>query len=288
MIRGRMLSRLEGMLESAIKGDFNESDYDETRLSRLESKWKQFLGASQISQRNLEKEKENIKSFLSDVSHQTKTPIANMKLYVSLLQENLERQKQEDGLQEQNLAMLREIERQTEKLEFLIHSLTKMSRLESDIVAVRPETQEISILVDEAVKNVQPKAKKKKIQIAVYNEPGITACFDLKWTREALENILDNAIKYSDCESKIIISVREYEMYTALSVTDRGRGISEQDIPRIFERFYRAPEVQQEDGVGIGLYLSREILRKQNGYIKVKSEEGQGTEFSLYLWKKMS
>ena len=295
MFRGRMLKRLEQMLESAIRGDFQETDYDETRLSRLESKWKQFLGASQLSRKNLEQEKENIKSLLSDISHQTKTPIANMKLYVTLLQEGLEKQNQEGGWQgtdsdrqQQNVSLLREIEKQTEKLDFLIQSLTKMSRLESNIVEVRPRTQEVSPLVKEAVKNIQPKAEKKKIQITLSLQPGVTACFDQKWTREALENVLDNAIKYSGCESEIAVSVRGYEMYTAISVRDRGIGISEQDIPKIFERFYRATEVQQEDGVGIGLFLTREILRKQNGYIKVRSKKGRGSEFSLYLWRRLS
>ena len=79
------------------------------------------------------------------------------------------------------------------------------------------------------------------------------------------------------------MSVTEYEMYAAVSVKDRGRGIREEDVPKIFGRFYRAEDVQQEEGVGIGLYLAREILKKENGYIKVKSAEGEGAEFILYL-----
>ena len=310
MFRDRMLDRLEEMLDAAIKGDFEEHDYDESRLSRLETKWKQFLGASQSSRQNLEQEKERIHRLLSDISHQTKMPIANMKLYVDLLQENLENltiegnqqesqnadDRESENLeqnitretqQEQIMSLLQEISRQTDKLEFLITSLTKMSRLENNIVTVQPQRQRILPLIDGAIRNLSKKAEEKDIVIHrnLPDDSMITACFDQKWTREALENILDNGIKYSPCHSEIILDAKEYEMYTAVSVCDHGIGIAENEIPKIFERFYRSSAVQQEEGVGIGLYLAREILRKENGYIKVRSNPGEGTTFYLYLWK---
>lgn len=284
MFRDRMLDRLEEMLDAAIRGDFEEHDYDESRLSRLEVKWKQFLGASQCSRQNLEQEKEKLHRLLSDISHQTKTPIANMKLYASLLQENLENPEQNIA---QTQSLLQEISRQTDKLEFLITSLTKMSRLENNIVTVQPQRQKLLPLIDEAVRNLSQKAEEKGIVIHrnLSDDSTITACYDRKWTREALENILDNGIKYSPYHSEIILDAKEYEIYTAISVCDHGIGIAEDEIPKIFGRFYRSTEVQQEDGVGIGLYLAREILRKENGYIKVNSKPGAGTEFYLYLWK---
>lgn len=283
----KTVDRLEKMLDSAISGEFQESDFDETQLSRLETKWKRFLGQSQMSLQNLEKEKENVKELVSDISHQTKTPLTNIKLYVSLLGENLVNQRNgaEDQM-EQNLQLFQEIQKQTDKLEFLIQSLTKMSRLESNIVSVKPEMQKVSLLLRDAVGVVQPKAEKKDITFEISCSSQYCACFDFKWTREALENVLDNAVKYSDRKSKITVSVTEYEMYTAISVKDQGIGIAGEDIPRIFERFYRADQIQQEEGVGIGLYLTREILRKENGYVRVKSEKGKGTEFILYLWKR--
>lgn len=111
----------------------------------------------------------------------------------------------------------------------------------------------------------------------------IRAYYDLKWTKEALYNVLDNAVKYSQPGGKVTLSVMEYELYAAVSVKDEGIGISEADTPKIFGRFYRAESVQQADGVGIGLYLTREILKRQNGYIKVKSAPGKGSEFILYI-----
>lgn len=282
MFTNRTLNRLNDMLDAAIDGEFHESDYDESKLSQVESKWKHFLGASALSKENLEKEKENVKSLVSDISHQTKTPMANMKLYAALLKESLqsgERTKSRD----QELRMAEEIEHQAEKLEFLIQSLTKMSRLESNIVEVKPKLQKVSGLIDAVVKDIMPKAEGKQMELLVECEEELEACYDMKWTKEALSNVLDNAVKYSRERGTVKISVMKYELYTAISVKDEGIGISEEETPKIFGRFYRASDVQQEDGVGIGLYLAREILRKENGYIMVKSKKGEGSEFILHL-----
>ena len=284
MFENRTIRRLEMMLDAALSGDFQENDYDETKLSRLESKWKRFLAASMLSRENLNREKENVKSLVSDISHQTKTPMTNIRLYASLLGELIEA---ETGMQRQEEAavMIGELVRQTEKLEFLIQALTKMSRLESNIVEVRPEQQPITPLLQDVVAEAAMKADGKNISIRNVYAGEAFACFDYKWTKEALGNVLDNAVKYSPPGSTVTLSVLEYEMYLAVSVCDEGRGIREEEIPKIFGRFYRAEEVSQEEGVGIGLYLTREILRKENGYVKVKSQPEKGSEFLLYLYR---
>lgn len=282
MFENRTIRRLEMMLDAALSGDFQENDYDETKLSRLESKWKRFLAASMLSRENLNREKENVKSLVSDISHQTKTPMTNIRLYASLLGELIAA---ETGMQRQEEAavMIGELARQTEKLEFLIQALTKMSRLESNIVEVRPEQQPITPMLQDVVAEAAMKADGKNITIRNVYAGEAFACFDYKWTKEALGNVLDNAVKYSPPGSTVTLSVLEYEMYLAVSVRDEGRGIREEEIPKIFGRFYRAEEVSQEEGVGIGLYLTREILKKENGYVKVKSQSGKGSEFLLYL-----
>lgn len=282
MFENRTIRRLEMMLDAALSGDFQENDYDETKLSRLESKWKRFLAASMLSRENLNREKENVKSLVSDISHQTKTPMTNIRLYASLLGELIAA---ETGMQRQEEAavIIGELARQTEKLEFLIQALTKMSRLESNIVEVRPEQQPITPMLQDVVAEAAMKADGKNITIRNVYAGEAFACFDYKWTKEALGNVLDNAVKYSPPGSTVTLSVLEYEMYLAVSVRDEGRGIREEEIPKIFGRFYRAEEVSQEEGVGIGLYLTREILKKENGYVKVKSQSGKGSEFLLYL-----
>lgn len=282
MFGRKTLDRLDRMLDEAVAGSFRESDYDETQLSRIETKWKRYLGLSVLTRENMEKEKESVKSLVSDISHQTKTPMANIQLYEELLRENLE-SGADSGEKEQNLKLLNEIIRQGEKLDFLIQSLTKLSRLESNIVEVKPCRQKISELILAAMQDAGPKARQKGIELINTYEGEGTADYDMKWTKEALGNVLDNAVKYSGPGGSVRISVTEYELYTAVSVKDDGIGIREEDTAKIFGRFYRAKEVQQEDGVGIGLYLTREILRKENGYIKVKSQPQKGAEFVLYL-----
>ena len=282
MFGRKTLDRLDRMLDEAVAGNFRESDYDETQLSRIETKWKRYLGLSVLTRENMEKEKDSVKSLVSDISHQTKTPMAHIQLYGELLRENLE-SGADSGEKEQNLKLLNEIIRQGEKLDFLIQSLTKLSRLESNIVEVKPCRQKISELILAAMQDAGPKARQKGIELINTYEGEGTADYDMKWTKEALGNVLDNAVKYSGPGGSVRISVTEYELYTAVSVKDDGIGIREEDTAKIFGRFYRAKEVQQEDGVGIGLYLTREILRKENGYIKVKSQPQKGAEFVLYL-----
>lgn len=284
MFENRTIDRLDKMLDAALTGDFRESDYDETKLSRLETKWKRFLAASSLSKDALTREKENVKSLVSDISHQTKTPMTNIRLYASLLEELIH--KEENMFrQEEALVMTKELIRQTEKLEFLIQSLTKMSRLESNIVTVRPERQKIAPLLSEVLEEAAMKAEKKGVHLRNEYMGNAEASFDFKWTKEALGNVVDNAVKYSPNGGVVALSVTEYEMYLAIGVKDTGIGIREEEIPKIFGRFYRAVEVSQEEGVGIGLYLTREILKKENGYVKVKFRPGNGSEFLLYLHK---
>ena len=284
MFGQRTLDRLDRMLDEAIAGTFKESDYDESKLSKVESKWKHFLSASALSRENVEKEKDRVKELVSDISHQTKTPMANIRLYTELLKERLEAaQPYAEKDRQENLRLLAEIDRQAEKLGFLIQSLTKMSRLESNIVEVRPKQLYVSELIDAVVQDILPKAGKKNLEVVnTYTGSGM-AYYDMKWTKEALGNIVDNAVKYSPCGSRVLLSVTEYKLYTAVSVKDFGAGIREEDTAKIFRRFYRTEDVHDEDGVGIGLYLAREIVRRENGYIKVKSKPGQGGEFMMYL-----
>ena len=274
--RRKNWERLNQMLDEGIRGEFEESKYDESELSKVESKWKRFLQDSAMAKQNLETEKANIKGLISDISHQTKTPMANIKLYSELLSEQLE----EDSMEAE---LLGQIQAQAQKLEFLIQALTKLSRLETNILEVVPVKNQVKPLLESAVEEIRKKAEKKEIQIKIEMDFEAEAVFDRKWTEEALYNLLDNAVKYSPAGSEVLISTNLYEMWCVIAVSDRGRGISEEEIPKIFGRFYRAKEVQQEEGVGIGLYLVREILQKEGGFIKVNSEVGKGSTFLCYL-----
>lgn len=273
---GKTLRRLDEMLEQAINGEFEEERYDETELSRLEAKWKQYLTTSKMSMEQLNKNREGMQALVSDISHQTRTPLSNILLYSQLLCE------QTDNQEEKHLA--EQIVRQAEKLEFLIQALVKMSRLESNVLVLKPQRQPIEPLLLEAMEEILPKAEKKKIHVKLQGNPShMQAVYDKKWTAEALGNILDNAVKYSPLESTVEVTVEKFEFYVCISVRDEGIGISEEERAQIFSRFYRSAEVQQDDGIGIGLYLAREIVQKEKGYMKVLSKKGKGSTFKMYL-----
>ncbi len=301
MFTNKVVERLDQMLDDAMNGTFSESSYDETKLSRLEAKWKEFLGTSVLSNQNLEAERHRLEQFISDISHQTKTPMTNIKMYTELLCEevnNLQAKEADDQSKDETATKTsinkikkyaEEIGRQNVRLEFLIDSLTKLSRLESGTLEVVASPSKVNELVKAGISGVKPKAERKNITFITDDadsDTSITASFDMKWTLEALINVLDNAVKYSPEGGKVEVKLSETEMYAAIHVIDEGQGISEEEATKIFGRFFRGSEVQQDDGVGIGLYLTREILSKEDGYIKVISnEKRKGGEFILYLRK---
>ena len=271
----KLLARLDKMLEDGINGTFSESDYDETKLSQLESKWLRYLTSSKQSFQKTAQERETLKELVSDISHQTKTPLANILLYTELLQEQ--------DLDAQSRELAREICTQAEKLEFLIQSLVKTSRLETGTFQLSPCQNDMDSVIRSAVGQIAPKAQSKQIQICCPSESCI-ATFDSKWTQEALFNLLDNAVKYSPERTTITVSVKAFEMFVCISVADQGIGIPEEELPRIFGRFYRGQNVREQSGVGIGLYLSRRIIEGQGGYITAESH-GKGAVFKLFLPK---
>lgn len=272
----RVWTRIDRMIDAAKDGTFEETEFDEGKLSRLESKMYQYLLAGHLSRQQLEEEREKMKMLVSDISHQTKTPIANMLLYAQLLEEN-------KGLDEDAKNIVLQIEEQTNKLNFLIQSLIKTSRLESGTVSVMPE----SCWVDELIAKLDfaEAARQKGVSFSVGEVPRLTAFFDKKWTLEALANIVDNALKYTPAGGSVKVEVMEYEMFVRIDIRDTGIGMTEDETAKIFSRFYRSPVVSGEEGVGIGLYLVREILSREGGYVKVASRLGEGSVFSVFLVK---
>ncbi len=275
-----ILKKLDQMIAMAIDGDFVETEYNETMLSRLETRMYQYLSLNRQNQREIAKERDRVQMLISDISHQTKTPVANMLLYTQLLQENISSNKQA-------LEFAQQIEQQTEKLRFLIQALVKTSQLENGIVAVVPKIHSVSELLEQL--SWPAEAAKKGIYCGIEGEiPKVTACFDQKWTLEALSNLIDNAVKYTPDGGSVLVSVTDNTAFVRIDVKDTGIGISEEDTARIFTRFYRASQVQSEPGIGLGLYLVREILQREGGYIKVSSTLGKGSVFSLFLIKNLS
>ena len=271
----KALDNVEKMLDEAIKGEFHEEHFSEERVSKIESKLADYLASSTLSAENVRKDRDKIKTLIADISHQTKTPITNLLLHSELLRET--------DLSDDQKESLDAIGNEAEKLRFLVDALVKLSRLENGILTVEPKEDDASRLIRDIDAAMRKKAEAKGLKFTV-SEESISATFDYKWTMEALSNIVDNAVKYTE-KGGISIALTATEMFACISVKDTGIGIAEEDIPKIFSRFGRLSSSREKEGVGIGLYLAREIISKEGGYIKVKSKPGEGSEFLIYLKK---
>ena len=270
----KILENLGKMLEAAMEGNFTEANFDESLLSALESSFAHYLAASTVSARKVDAEKEKLKALIGVSFHQTKTPMANILLYTQLLKE-----------QPGNTDCLDALEGQTKKLQSLIDALVKTSRLETGVIALHPEPGELWSVMTSAVSQLRPKAEEKGIRITLEHGEA-NAVFDPKWTEEALYNLLDNAVKYTPSGGRVSVTAVVYPMFSGVLVQDTGPGIAEEEQPKIFQRFYRGTAHREQEGVGIGLYLVRQIAEGQGGFVKVRSQPGQGSSFSLYLPRK--
>ncbi len=265
---------LDDMMDSAARP---EMDYEaETLLSRIGHRLERLYNVMQKDRNAIAKEKADLQSLLSDVSHQTKTPIANLKM---LNETMLTRPITE----EERWEFLQATDSQLDKLDFLIQAMVKTSRLESGVITLEKKNAPIEETLVSAINGILAPMEKKKIELTVNCPQGLTIAHDSRWTSEALFNLLDNAVKYTPAGGSIRISVQNWEMYLKINVTDTGRGIPESEYAAIFKRFYREESVHEVDGIGIGLYLAREIITMQGGYIMVASEVGKGSTFSIFL-----
>lgn len=272
-----ILTKLSDML--ATISDMNETEVfsmiDDSIFSKLQHQTLRLINILKSQNKKMEYEKNEIKSLISDIAHQLKTPLTNMKIYSEFLQD-------ENLLEEDRIEFNKVIMLSLDKLCFLVESMIKMSRLESSIINLHKRPSEINESILSAITQLYKKAQLKNIKIEFSPKENIKLNYDEKWTTEAIFNIIENAIKYSHKDSTIFINVEKYEIFTRIDIKDEGIGISEEEIPKIFKRFYRGSNVLNEEGIGIGLYLSREIVTKQSGYIKVKSYKN-GSIFSIFL-----
>ena len=271
------LASLDRLLDAALAGDFSPDTFDESQVSKLVAKLHRFVTAAKLKRGQLEAEQARVHALISDISHQTKTPVANMLLYAELLAEQPE-------LMEPSRAMAAHMCAGAEKLSFLVGALVKSSRLESGIIRIQPRRHDLYSVAAEAAAQCLPKARKKGITLALPEKNrDISAQCDPKWCAEAVYNILDNAVKNTPEGGEITVSFHDYELFACIRVADTGRGIASADLPKIFTRFFRADPGQE--GSGLGLYLSREIVTRCGGYIRAESPSAGGAVFSVYLSK---
>ena len=265
---------LDDMMDRAARP---EMDYEaETLLARISHRLERLYHVMQKSRDTIAKEKADLQSLLSDISHQTKTPVANLKM---LNETMLTRPISE----EQRREFLQATGSQLDKLDFLIQAMVKTSRLESGMITLEKKDTLVEETLVKGINGILALMEKRNLELTVDCPEGLTVSHDSRWTSEALFNLLDNAVKYSPPGGSIHVSVQNWEMYLKIDVSDTGRGIPEREQAAIFKRFYREEAVHDVNGIGIGLYLAREIITMQGGYIWVTSQVGKGSTFSVFL-----
>lgn len=282
-MRRRYITFAEEICESIDKilkgeGTFAFELDEETLLSKIQMRLKRLAEITEAAARESEDQKKQVQSIVSDISHQLKTPIANITMYCDTalrpeISEEMHRQ------------CLETMERQVRRLDSLIQSLIEMSRLENNIIELHVEKNNLKNTLLEIVESAKLKAQKKGISIELECPEDLTLYYDEKWTAEAVFNLVDNSVKYTNDGGKVRIHVQQLEMYTRIVVEDNGVGIAPEHINDVCKRFFREEKANHVEGVGIGLYLTREIITKQGGYLKIESEEGRGTQVQVFLFQ---
>lgn len=279
---GRRLSMFTGdlclTLDHMISGnDKPEQAIDsETLFACIIHRISRLYDIMRENRRKVDQERQELQTLVSDISHQVKTPVSNLRMVTdTLLTKSVTEQERIDFLQG--------IQNQTDKLDFLFQSLIKTSRLETGAIHLEKNDCKLYTTLAQAMSGIVYGAEKKNISVTVNCPEDLHLSHDSKWTTEALFNLLDNAVKYTTPGGRISVSVEQWEMYVKLDIADTGKGIPESNQASIFRRFYREEAVHDEPGVGIGLYLAREIITRQGGYMKVTSEVGKGSIFSVFL-----
>jgi len=261
-------------LDMVLGGTPLEISYDESVWTVVDERLERLAGISQDRREKAASERDAIKSLVSDISHQVRTPLSNIMLYSGLLYEK--------ELDIETRLLASKIHKQAGKLDFFIKELVKSSYTSQQMVTLHPEITEIEEIINISCQETELAAMKKNI--CIEKEISVNLCYaDKKWSIEALTNILENAIKYSPENSLVKIQTTTYDSFICVSVEDKGMGINEEEQGLVFERFYRSPAVGKEPGFGIGLYIVREVLSKQGGYARIKPAPEKGTIVQMFF-----
>ena len=263
-------------VDGAIVGESDRLDLKETRESRIASRLRRILSSARFREQQAVKERNQTVELIADLSHQFKTPLANIIMDTEL--------SQEDSLSEEKRKEFLEHARgQADKMQWLMADLLKASRLENGVIRFDAENAGIKETIAKALSSVYAQASDKDIELIVEEFQDFKLWHNPKWTAEALSNLLENAVKYSQEKSRIRIALTRLDIYTKIMVTDEGIGIPESECNLIFKRFYRGRNAGGREGSGLGLYLAQLIVQHENGYITVASREGKGSSFSMFL-----
>ena len=257
---------------------FDIRDYDEGDISDLKNDiYKITILLKEQNELSL-KDKKNLEILLSDISHQIKTPLTSMYVINDLLsQDNLDPKLRKQFLMKNN--------QQLKRIEWLVSTLLKISRLDSGMVTFKKEKVFVDKLIKDALEPLLIPIELKEQKVNIEGDSNFEIEVDYHWTLEAIVNILKNAHEHTPDNGEITIKYDTNPIFTRIMISDTGEGISKQEIKHIFERFYKGKN-SSKDSVGIGLNMSKKIIDMQNGDIFVSSKQNKGTTFEIKFYKK--
>ena len=277
--RSRELKKISDTVQRMTSGkelpDF--SDCEETMDSKIRHQLLRLQEILVSQKQDAQKERKELQELISEIAHQMRTPLTNLKNYLDFLSEEIEKKGTEP-----ELSYLKAIQSSEEKIYFLTEHFIRISRLEHGLIQIRKEERDLLKTLRNALGQILDQAEKKEIRFEFELPEKMHVMHDANWLGEANFNLLYNAVKYSPQNGKIKISLQENEMFTTFSIRDYGIGIEPEEKNLIFQRFYRGKRVTDEEGFGIGLYLARKILFLHEGLLTVKRCE-PGVEMKLSL-----
>lgn len=271
------MEEISRMLERVLNGECiqpGEIGYEDTLPAKIRYQIRRISEKNQGVEARITRERDETKALIGEIAHQMRNPLAGVESYTQLLKGEI--------TGEPGQTWLSALEKSEQRLHFLTESFIKMARLEQKMIQIRKTTDVLADTIYSAVLLVQKVAEEKHMEVEVTGAEEIHAWHDTNWLGEAVYNLLDNSVKYASEHSSIRVSVSQDEMYTRIVVSDDGIGIPEGEENRIFQRFYRGSRVTGEPGFGLGLYISREIVRLHGGFMKAKRKQ-QGLEVSIFL-----
>lgn len=278
--RYKEIEELSGYLRNISNGNYSMDirDNEEGELSILKNEiYKVTLMLSKQGE-FLKKDKEKLADAISDISHQLKTPLTSMMVMIDLLsEENLNLEKR--------IEFTKNIEMQLERMDWLLTSLLKLSKIDAGTITFKKDKVKVSELIKKAMSPLLIPMELKEQKLIVDGNENTSFTGDLNWSIEAIVNIVKNCIEHTKNKGVISIFYEENPLYTEIKILDNGSGIEKEDLPYIFKRFYKGKNASA-GSVGIGLAMAKSIIVSQNGDISVRSKKNQGTEFSIKFYNK--
>ncbi|OUQ49096.1 sensor histidine kinase [Lachnoclostridium sp. An118] len=253
---------------------------EETLYGRIEHMLVRIQRMNRGRQEELTESRSRVQKLITEIAHQMRTPLANGGTYLELLEGELS--EREDPVADPVPMYLEALRSSQEKLRFLTEEFIRISRLENNIIRIRKEERDIAGTIGDALAQVRPMAEEKGVRISEHLPEGLSCPHDPGWFGEALWNVLDNAVKYSQEGGRIWVEASRGELYLTIRVADEGIGIDEGEEARVFQRFYRGRRTASYEGLGVGLYLAREITARHGGFMEIQRRD-PGVEVRVCL-----